>query len=267
MDAALEASRRAAPLRSGLTVALCGPPNVGKSTLFNALLGHERALTAPEPGTTRDYLAESLDAGGLKLTLVDTAGYRDAADAVEAAGVRRAGEWARAADVLLWVEAADEPSAGLPDALADLQPLRVMTRCDLLEEWPEARVGGELASPRDGGSVKTGGGELRPYPDSEVFLVSGTTGRGVPELWAALSALPGQLGEPALDSFGARQAQAVQQAREALQRARAALGQGMPLDAAAVDLYAAADALHGVFEQHDRARVIEQIFSGFCVGK
>jgi tRNA modification GTPase len=227
-------------------VALCGPPNVGKSTLFNALLGHERALTAPEPGTTRDYLTEALDTGGLHLTLVDTAGYRDVADAVEAAGVRRAGDWAHSADQLLWITAADVAPAVQqpPPVLAGLEPLRVITRCDLLGQWP--------ANMDDAGPL---------------YHVSGTSGRGVPELLAALQARAGALGEPALDALTERQAAQAAQAQAALEQARETLAGGMALDAVAVDMYGAVAALRQVYEHPDRETVVQAVFSGFCVGK
>jgi tRNA modification GTPase len=239
MDSALVDSRRTQQLRSEVTIAICGPPNVGKSTLFNALLGHERALTAPEPGTTRDYLSESLDSAGVRLTLIDTAGYRETADAVEAAGVAQAEQWLSSADRVLWVQAADAPPAEPPN---DVGTLRIMTRCDLLPAWPEQNGAG-------------------------VHHVSGLTGRGIPELWQAVLASSSQLEEPALDSLGARQADAVSAARDSLQQALAALDAGMAMDAAAADIYAALEHLHGVFQQADRSRVVEQVFSGFCVGK
>lgn len=261
MDRALEAARRMAPLRSGITVAICGPPNVGKSTLFNALLGHERALTAPEPGTTRDYLSETLESAGVRLTLIDTAGYRESSDSVEAAGVARASEWARSADRVLWVQAADRrDSFGL---LGDnIKVIPVVTRCDLLPNWEQMPVGpmpihrmpedDEIAS--------------RNEVDA-AYMVSGLTGRGIPELWQALLATSAALDAPALHSLGTRQAEGVQAARAALQSALDALVNGMPMDAAAADIYAAFDYLHGTFEHADRARVIDQVFSGFCVGK
>jgi tRNA modification GTPase len=240
MDAALEATARTAALRDGITVAICGPPNVGKSTLFNALLGHERALTAPGPGTTRDYLTESLEAAGVKLTLVDTAGYREATDSVEASGVERAAQWARSADRVLWVTAADAQDASSSVGLAGATTIHVLTRCDLLPQWPAK--------------------------DNGLIAVSGLTGQGIDALWQALlDTQPSE--ESALASLGARQAQAVNAARVALQSAVRALASGMPMDAASLDLYAALELLHGTFEQAERARVIEEVFSGFCVGK
>lgn len=241
IEQALADSRRTAPLREGITVAISGPPNVGKSTLFNALLGHERALTAPEPGTTRDYLSERVESGGLSLTLIDTAGYRDAADALEAAGVRRAGDWAKSADAVLWVSAADLAPQPVPAELSNLEPLRVMTRCDLLIDWPEPAAG--------------------------VIYVSGKTGRGIPELWELLNSSVAQIELPTLAAFSRRQAQCLEAGAAQLRQALSACEAGLPLDAVAQDLYTARHALFGVYEQEDPTAVIEQIFSSFCVGK
>jgi tRNA modification GTPase len=236
---AQDEARAAAQLRSGITVAICGPPNVGKSTLFNALLGQERALTAPEPGTTRDYLTEPLEADGLRLVLVDTAGYRDAVDAVEAAGVRLAGDWAQAADVLLWVTAAD--AADEANLVPTGNALCVVTRCDLLPHWPGAEEG--------------------------QYRVSGRTGRGVAELRAGLQARAGALGDAPLDSLTQRQASQAGKAQAVLEAAQEALTSGLPLDAAAQDMYAGITALRQIYEHPDREAVVQAVFSGFCVGK
>lgn len=245
LSQALADSRRTAPLRAGITVAITGPPNVGKSTLFNALVGHERALTAAEPGTTRDYITERLDAGGVHLTLVDTAGYRDTEDALEAAGVRRAGDWAKSADRVLWVSAADRPPVPVPDGLAATEPLPVVTRCDLLPGWPERMTG---------------------MPAGALY-VSGLTGRGIDKLHAALAALAGAIGMPELAAFSERQARRLVSAAAHLERAHISLRQNLPFDAVAQDLYGARRDLHGIYEQADHAQVVAQVFSRFCVGK
>ena len=90
-------------LREGLRVAIAGPPNVGKSTLFNRLARREAAIVSPFPGTTRDVIEVHLDLGGYPVTVLDTAGIRDTDDPVEREGVRRAGEQAAGADLVLWV--------------------------------------------------------------------------------------------------------------------------------------------------------------------
>ena len=90
-------------LREGLRVAIAGPPNAGKSTLFNRLARREAAIVSPFPGTTRDVLELHLDLGGYPVTVLDTAGIRETDDPVEREGVRRASERAASADLVLWV--------------------------------------------------------------------------------------------------------------------------------------------------------------------
>ena len=99
-----EAGRRA---RAAARVVLAGPPNAGKSALFNALLQQSRAIVSPVPGTTRDYVEAELWIGGREVRLVDTAGLRDGSDAIEVEGIARSREQIEGAEVVLWVEAAD----------------------------------------------------------------------------------------------------------------------------------------------------------------
>ncbi len=101
--AALAGGRRGERLREGLVVAIAGPPNAGKSTLFNRLARREAAIVSPYAGTTRDILEVHLDLDGYPVTLLDTAGIRDSDEPVEQEGVRRARERAAAADLVLWV--------------------------------------------------------------------------------------------------------------------------------------------------------------------
>jgi tRNA modification GTPase len=108
--AALASASHGERLRDGLVVAIAGPPNAGKSTLFNRIVRREAAIVSPIAGTTRDVIEVHLDLGGYPVTLLDTAGMRDSADPVEQEGVRRARERAAAADLVLWVEDIAEPA-------------------------------------------------------------------------------------------------------------------------------------------------------------
>ena len=238
----IESSQRLLPWREGISVAILGPPNAGKSTLFNALLGRERALTAPQAGTTRDYLAESLNVCGLKLSLVDTAGYHATDDSIEAAGIARSEEWGQAADYVLWVTAADQSEPEPPPFLEQSRLIRVRTRCDLLLAWPATSRNDE-------------------------YCVSGITGQGIAELREQLGAQGGSVGEENLASFNRRQLNQLHTAHTVLQSAITALSQSMPLDAVAQDIYAARSALTGIYAQDDRSQVIANVFSSFCVGK
>ena len=129
-ESLVEAVRRANEgrlLRDGALVVLAGPPNVGKSSLMNALLEENRAIVSDVPGTTRDSIEEWLDLDGYPVRLVDTAGLRDTADAIEAEGVRRAGELISSADLVLRLH------DGIDVPLAGEKELLVRTKCDLSE--------------------------------------------------------------------------------------------------------------------------------------
>ena len=118
-------------LREGFVVAICGPPNSGKSTLLNALTGRDQSIVSPFAGTTRDAIEVSLDLDGVLVTLIDTAGIRDTTDQIERVGIDRARQAATRADLTIWLEAPDiraEPEAGLA------VDMRVMSKADILRE-------------------------------------------------------------------------------------------------------------------------------------
>ena len=141
------AGRRARALRDGFTVLIAGPPNVGKSSLFNALVGRDTAIVTDIPGTTRDLLTGKLDLAGVPVVLVDSAGLRDTDDAVEAIGVSRAIDLAGNADLVLWLTNAENPEASPPGAE---RVLRIWSKSDRFTP-PD----GWLAlSVRDGTSVE-----------------------------------------------------------------------------------------------------------------
>lgn len=120
--------------RERARVVLAGPPNAGKSSLFNALLGRERAIVSPLPGTTRDYVEAELEVAGYEVLLVDTAGLRVGESAIEDAGIARSREQMGGADLLIWVEAADVEESGAPDG----DVMRVENKRDLgcsRESW------------------------------------------------------------------------------------------------------------------------------------
>lgn len=124
--AQMAASERASRIRQGFVVALCGPPNAGKSTLLNALVGREQAIVSPHAGTTRDTIEVALDLNGLLVTIVDTAGIRETADPVEAIGVDRARSAAERANFTIWLDAPD--ASADPDMKVDL---RVWSKADV----------------------------------------------------------------------------------------------------------------------------------------
>lgn len=234
-----EAGRRA---REIARVVLAGPPNAGKSSLFNALLGRERALVAAEPGTTRDYVEAELELGPVTMVLVDTAGVREAAPgSVEAAGILRSREQIEGADLVLWVEAVDAPEVEVPSILRGLRRVEVESKRDL----------GVRRGDRLGVSVGCGAG-LESLREA---LVSALAGDVEDEPWIGL----------------ARHHERASEAAEALAEAEAELAGGAALELVAFHLgigerrlaeITGRSALGPVGED-----VLARIFSRFCIGK
>ncbi|SDC91459.1 tRNA uridine-5-carboxymethylaminomethyl(34) synthesis GTPase MnmE [Belnapia rosea] len=156
-------------LREGLTVAILGAPNAGKSSLLNALVGREAAIVSARAGTTRDVVEVRLDLGGIPVTLADTAGLRDTLDDIEVEGIRRARQRAEEADLLLLVFAADQPLD--VDTLAWRRPdaLVVMNKSDL--GGPPAGFDGLMVSARSGAGLET----LRARLEYEAVARAGST--------------------------------------------------------------------------------------------
>ncbi len=223
-------NRRGERLREGLVFAVTGAPNVGKSSLVNALAERDVAIVSATPGTTRDALEARVVLGGVPITLVDTAGLREAADPVEAEGVRRALARAEAADLVIAVAEAGAPAGGRAEAV------RVANKIDL------------------GGVVPEG-----------VLGVSAATGAGLADLRDRLAAEAVRLteasGPPPLTR--ARHRAALIAAGEALDRALAA-----PLaELRAEDLRQALRALGRITGEVGVEDVLDRIFSQFCIGK
>ncbi len=236
-------ARRGERLRDGVAVAVLGPPNVGKSSLVNALARRDVAIVAPEPGTTRDAIEVHLDLGGYPAILADTAGLRDEAGAVEAEGIRRALDRAENADLrLVMLDArAPEPDAALA-ALIDGDALLVLNKTDLRAAPPPRRVAGAEALPL---SVRTGDG---------LYALLARLGAAVAERAASGAA-------PAPTRL--RHRLALDACRAALERARA---QPVP-ELRAEDLRAAAAALGRLTGRVGVEDVLDAIFRDFCIGK
>lgn len=242
----VEQAERGRMHRDGLRCVIAGPPNAGKSSLMNALAGREMAIVTPLPGTTRDVLREHIQIEGLPLRIADTAGIRDAADAIEAEGIRRArGEMERA-DRILWVY---DGRDGIGDAVAALSDEVAVTwvrnKIDLLGEEPHAR-------------------ETDWGPE---ISLSALTGRGVDLLLRHLRGIAG-IEADVESEFIARQRhiEALEGAIEHLRRAACPTGPG-DIELVAEHLRAAQQYLGeitGVFSTED---LLERIFSSFCIGK
>jgi tRNA modification GTPase len=248
-------------LREGLRVAIAGPPNAGKSTLFNRLARREAAIVSPYPGTTRDVLELHLDFGGFPVTVLDTAGIRATDDPVEREGVRRARDQAARADLVLWVlDATASPSqapcmlhAGLP---AQALVWSIVNKIDLAPEPHLALPGRESAGRSEAGQRGSGR-----------YFVSSTTGAGIDHLVDAIAHFCENyfLAEPALVARERQRAQLEECARD-LRGAQLAAGEGRE-EIVAEQLRLAARALGKLLGRVDVEDILDVIFRDFCIGK
>jgi tRNA modification GTPase len=242
---------RGEQLREGFRVAIAGPPNAGKSTLFNRLARRDAAIVSPYPGTTRDVIEIHLDLDGYPVTILDTAGMRPSDDPIEQEGVRRATEQARNADLVLWIsDAADA------DALRRRQEFVVSNHAAV---WTVVNKM-DLVADRDATQALFRGCE-------PVFFVSSATGRAVDELL-------GSLGQFAEKSFSLEPALVTRQRHRAhLQEALSSLIEAQKVartgrdELLAEHLRLAAQALGKLLGRVDVEDVLDVIFREFCIGK
>jgi len=246
-DALLVATRNGARLTRGMHAVIVGTPNVGKSSLLNALAGNERAIVTDIPGTTRDVLREAVVFDGIELTLADTAGLRESADVVESEGIRRArAELARADLVLTVLEHGQQWMPGnvlarMPESIARIV---VINKIDL-----------------DGGSPS------RIETDGEVTIaLSARTGAGLDLLREELKRF--STGGEIEGAFSARSRHvlALERAGEHLNAARSALATSTP-ELIAEDLRAVQRALGEITGDFTSEDLLGAIFSTFCIGK
>ena len=254
LDALLRSSEQARVIRSGVAAAIIGSPNVGKSSLLNALLGEERAIVSEYAGTTRDTIEEQLHIDGLALTLSDTAGMHQSSDPIELLGMERSRKALYAADILLMVLDGSRPlSSEETDLLGTLrsQPLIVVVnKCDLPLALPHNLT------------------DMLPEEASCVYL-SAASGEGLEHLRAELSKRLGRWSKLPEDASLTRQRHidAVSAAREHLLQARATIAAGLPCDCLAIDLRAAWSCLAELIGEATSADIVEAIFRDFCIGK
>lgn len=250
----LASYRRGRCVRQGALVVLTGAANAGKSSLMNALLGRNRALVTEIPGTTRDFLEESLLLETLPVRLVDTAGLRETQDQVERLGVERSREMLEQADLILLVV---DAQCGLDAAGNAL--LAGDAASHVLVVWNKCDIAGVAAAPaccreRSAGCVE----------------ISARTGQGLEMLAAAirrtLTALHGET-SPDMLAPNARQAAALERALQELAALEQDIRAGLPCDVCAVRLDGAAAALGEVCGLDTPEAVLNRVFESFCMGK
>ncbi len=241
----LDDGHRGEIVRDGFRVVLAGPPNVGKSSLLNALAKRDVAIVSDEPGTTRDVLEVRFDLGGHSAIYTDTAGLRDVASAVEREGIRRARSRAKEADLILWIIDATAPIPEIPTDLAGLgtRTLRVINKIDRIE---------------DGEGIERLGADV---------AVSAETGKG-------LGTLVDIVGEIIESAVGRNETPAITQARHRheIETCLAALDAIPASGAIAPELASeqvrlAINALSRIVGAQDPERVLDLVFARFCIGK
>jgi len=238
--------RRGERLRDGVSVAILGPPNAGKSSLMNALARRDVAITSHIAGTTRDVIEVALDLGGFPVVLADTAGLRDSADSIEEEGIRRARARAASADLKLVVLDATKPEeAATVRELIDERTIIVVNKIDLVQETPAAWAD--------------------PLGAAAALYCSATSGQGI-------GALIARLGAAVEESLGTGTAPLVTRTRHraALENCVAALDRfaaaALP-ELAAEDLRGAARALGHITGRVDVEDMLDALFREFCIGK
>lgn len=237
-------------MREGLNLVIVGRPNVGKSSLLNALIGQERAIVTEIAGTTRDVIEEFFIVEGIPVRVADTAGLRETDDPVEQIGVRRARKALADADLALVVL----------DQSSNLHPEDGYV---LAETAEHARI--IVLNKSDLGSAVW----LDDFAKERIIPVSAKTGEGLGLLTTRIRdmVLEGDVRRESLMIANARQEQLLREAYQSLDDAKNAIIQGVPLDVAGIDLQAAWDKLGMLLGRTVQEDIIDQIFSRFCLGK
>jgi len=240
--------------REGAKVCICGRPNVGKSSLLNALLGQERVIVTPVAGTTRDVIEESINLDGLPVVLWDTAGIRDTADEIERIGVHLARDYLEKADARIVVIDGSLPLSAedseLVIATREAKALIAINKSDLPESLSEDRL-------------KSLGCPIK------YCRVSAKTGEGVSELKHALRnlILDKEIEFSPVAITNLRQRSALQRTENALRHAAESLREGFAAEFVAVDLNEAREALEEITGLINSEDILDKIFSNFCIGK
>jgi tRNA modification GTPase len=238
LDELVRASRPAAQIKEGARVVLLGPPNAGKSSLFNNLIGMERVIVTEEPGTTRDLIEEVTEIDGLPVVLVDGAGVGDAVGLAEREAMRRATRAASDADLVLEVR-----SLAAPGSAPSESSLPVFTHLDQHD--------------------------ATDLP-ADAIPVSNLTGEGLERLRARIAELleaPGRGRVESVALASERHREHAASAQEALIRAAQVAERGDPLEMCAIELRAAVRSLHEILGQVGPEELLGRIFSRFCIGK
>jgi tRNA modification GTPase len=249
VDTLLRTANEGRILRRGIRAAIIGRPNVGKSSLLNQLLGHDRAIVSPIPGTTRDTIEETANVRGIPVIFIDTAGLREASDEIEIEGIRRSRGALAGAELILHILDASEPLAAADEILlsefAQKKRLLIRNKTDL--------------------PVR-----LQVPPGDSALDICCLTGNGIEEVKDAIKekVWAGEIEAGMWQvMINARHQDALQRARIGLERTAAAMRGGLGLELAALDLRIAANAVGEIVGKTTTDDLLDAIFSQFCIGK
>ncbi|WP_407275852.1 tRNA uridine-5-carboxymethylaminomethyl(34) synthesis GTPase MnmE [Halothiobacillus sp. DCM-1] len=232
-------------IRDGLTIAIIGAPNAGKSSLLNRLTGEDLAIVTSIAGTTRDVLRAAIHLDGLPLHLVDTAGLRQSNDPIEQEGIRRAHQEIQNAQAILWLQDDHDPNpAALPELPASTPVLHIRSKIDLTGRKPGFDA------------------------EQQIYALSAKTGMGIDSLKDALKQLVGYTPTEGGQFLARRRhLDAIQEAKAELQAARTTLQQQHAGELCAEALRYAQNALERITGRFTSDDLLGEIFSKFCIGK
>ena len=237
-------------LRQGVSAAIVGKPNVGKSSLLNAIAGYDRVIVTDIPGTTRDTVEETVMLGQTRLRLIDTAGIRETEDTVEAIGVERSKKCVEEADLVIFVCDGSKPLTEEDETIMDLCIGRENTVC--------------LLNKTDLGCAI----EPSDLPFMAIIKLCAKTGDGLDQLADVVDTLfENEMPCDGSILTNARQYDACRRAYEAMQRSMRGLGLGLTPDAVLIDIEEAMEAMGEVTGATVREDITNRIFERFCVGK
>jgi tRNA modification GTPase len=256
MDELLRTANEGQILRRGIRVGIIGQPNTGKSSLLNQLLGHDRAIVSPLPGTTRDTIEETANIRGVPVIFVDTAGLREAHDEIEAEGIRRSLDTLRKAELILHVFDISEPPTDSEKKhsteFEDKKRIYVYNKIDLTPHPEHSRA--PAAAPNN----------------IPIVRVSCRNGEGIDSLKDAIkeAVWSGEIKSEMLQvMINSRHQEALSRARGAALRAVDALRGEQTLELVALDLRMAVNAVGEIVGKTATEDLLDQIFSQFCIGK
>ncbi|QEK13530.1 tRNA uridine-5-carboxymethylaminomethyl(34) synthesis GTPase MnmE [Crassaminicella thermophila] len=255
IEGLLESAQTGKIIKEGLHTVIIGKPNVGKSSLMNALLKESRAIVTEVPGTTRDIIEEFVSIKGIPLKIVDTAGIRETEDIVEKIGVERSKEFFNKADLVIFVLNASEPLTDedkqIMELLKNRQTIILMNKTDLPMVLDEENI-------------------RKILPNKKIIKISVLEGKGLKELEDTIVEMVygGEVRQKEVSFVtNVRHKDALERAKTSIQEGIEAIRQGLPLDFVEVDVRNCWEALGEITGDTVGEDVIDKIFANFCLGK